>query len=291
MRKALRQCKFERSAVWSKCWWRQLNCVKHVCTYLHACILTYLYKYISQYEWCTKPPRTSQSSSITFWYVHWRTNKYTILIHLAIRNLKGKNKKKTTPDRCWEVNVSIGEGKGFSRWLCRLCPVGTARTDVALFTAVSLDISVRACVCVKERGHEEDRQKERVRGREVCQARQTTQQDWFIWQLLDGGLTTRGHLLQCLTCDLLQLLKRTQLSLLNLQLDRRDEFLLGRTHIHKYTHKTHTRTRVRACVLPPLFFPVYKEKRKKSFKSLQFSCAHQCGLIQIDCSVLTICLR
>lgn len=61
--------------------------------------------------------------------------------------------------------MSIGEGKGFSRWLCRLCPVGTARTDVALFTAVSLDISVRACVCVKERGHEEDRQKERVRGR------------------------------------------------------------------------------------------------------------------------------
>lgn len=161
MRKALRQCKFERSAVWSKCWWRQLNCVKHVCTYLHACILTYLYKYISQYEWCTKPPRTSQSSSITFWYVHWRTNKYTILIHLAIRNLKGKNKKKTTPDRCWEVNVSIGEGKGFSRWLCRLCPVGTARTDVALFTAVSLDISM--CVCKRKRAWRRQTERESAR--------------------------------------------------------------------------------------------------------------------------------
>lgn len=169
-----------------------------------------------------------------------------------------------TPDWCWEVNVSIGEGKGFSRWLCCLCPVGTARTDVALWTAVGLDISVRACVCKRKRAWKRHRQKERVRGREVCQARQTTQQDWFIWQLLEGGLTTRGHLLQCLTSDLLQLLKRTQLSLLNLQLDRRDEFLLGRTHIHKYTHK-HTRTRLWACVLPPLFFPVYKEKRKNVF--------------------------
>lgn len=168
-----------------------------------------------------------------------------------------------TPDRCWEVNVSIGEGKGFSRWLCRLCPVGTARTDVALWTAVGLDISVRACVCKRKRAWRRHRQKERVRGREVCQARQTTQQDWFIWQLLDGGLTTRGHLLQCLTCDTLQLLKRTQLSLLNLQLDRRDEFLLGRTHIHKYTHKTHTHKITSACPTA-LIRPCIQRKEKKS---------------------------
>lgn len=87
------------------------------------------------------------------------------------------------------------------------------------------------------------KQKERVWGRErgmSCSPKYSARL-WFIWQLLDGGLSMRGHLHQCLTSDPPRLLRWTQLSLLNLHTDRRDELLLGRTHMHKQTHK-HTKT-------------------------------------------------
>lgn len=103
------------------------------------------------------------------------------------------------------------------------------------------------CVCesMKERQTDRERngkQKERVWGREgamSCSPNYSARL-WFIWQLLDGGLSTRGHLHQCLTSDLLQLLKWTQLSLLNLHPDRRNELLLGRIYTAKHTHK-HTK--------------------------------------------------
>lgn len=84
---------------------------------------------------------------------------------------------------------------------------------------------------------EERRQKERVWGREVCHARQTTQRDSDLFGNCSMVVRcTRGRLHQRPTSDPLRLLKRTQLSLLYLQADGRDELLSGVEHAHKDAH-------------------------------------------------------
>lgn len=121
------------------------------------------------------------------------------------------------------------KGKEFPRWQSCTCSVGRkGRSDVASWVAVGLDM------CLREHERQADWQqtKDREGGRYVMLAKP----HWFIWQMLDGGLSKRGRLHHCLTSDMLGLLEWTQLSLLNLHPGMRDELSLGRTH----TTNTHT---------------------------------------------------
>ena len=136
------------------------------------------------------------------------------------------------------------------------CLVGRTGLDV-VYRLLLARVCVCLCVCVwmwvyvQERQREREsneEEKERVsKGGMSCSPNHSAR-FWFIWQLQDGGLTTRGHLHQCPTSDPPQLLKWTQLSLLDLHPDRRDELLLGENAHSQTFPPTHTHTHTHTCL-------------------------------------------